>query len=325
MRRRLTLLAVIAVLSLSALVQVGEVSAQSRLCFGEVPNCIEGRFAEYWQQNGGLPVFGYPISAASQQTVGGVTTLVQQFERNRFELRPENARPYDVLLGRLGAERLQALGRNWQAEPKAPTTSRTGCAYFGETQHLVCDQFLSYWSNNGLNLDGRRGFTAAESLALFGLPLTEATLEQGSDGRSYLTQWFERARFELHTEIGPNTVLLGLLGKEQAGPATPPPPADPGLPPNQNAAVEPPVGPAGTTFAAAAFGFEQGERVGVYVTAPNQAVVGAPFQVGVDEEGITEVVTFRTARDFPQGVYAISFEGVSSGRKSIAYFRVTAP
>lgn len=325
MRKGLALLALVACVSLSTLLQVGNVSAQNgKVCFGEVPDCIEGRFAEYWQQNGGLPVFGYPISPASQQTVGGVTTLVQQFERNRFELRTENARPYDVLLGRLGAERLQALGRQWENEPKAPATSKAGCAYFGETQHLVCDQFLAYWSNHGLNLDGRRGYTAAESLALFGLPLTEATLEQGSDGQSYLTQWFERARFELHPEVG-NVVLLGLLGKEQSAPQSTPPAADPGLPASQNAAAEPQVAAAGTTFAFAAYGFEPGEKAGVYVTAPNQAVVGAPFQVNTDDKGFTEVVTFRTQSDFPQGVYAVTFEGVKSGRKAIAYFRITAP
>jgi hypothetical protein len=34
-----------------------------------------------------------------------------------------------------------------------------------------------------------------------------------SDGRTYKTQWFERARFEAHPENqAPNDVLLGLLG-----------------------------------------------------------------------------------------------------------------
>src|SRR6478735_4664308 len=78
--------------------------AQTPLCFNVpgITNCIEGRFLEYWQQNGGLPVFGYPISAATQQTTAEGTFLTQYFERSRFELHPEKARPYDVLLGRLG-------------------------------------------------------------------------------------------------------------------------------------------------------------------------------------------------------------------------------
>ncbi|MFV9503542.1 MAG: hypothetical protein AB4911_03160 [Oscillochloridaceae bacterium umkhey_bin13] len=156
-------------------------TAQSRLCFGEVPDCIEGRFAEYWQQNGGLPVFGFPIGPARMERVGDRELLVKPFERNRFELHPDKARPYDVLLGWLGDDRLRQLGRPWEQEPKAATTSQSGCQYFSETGHLVCEPFLSYWRTHGLDLDGRRGFTVPENLALFGLPLTEARMEPASE------------------------------------------------------------------------------------------------------------------------------------------------
>ncbi|HMO60222.1 MAG TPA: hypothetical protein PKC19_22950, partial [Roseiflexaceae bacterium] len=57
-------------------------------------------------------------------------------------------------------------------------------------------------------------------LALFGLPLSPAAMETNpTDGRQYLTQHFERARFEYHPEnIGtPYVVLLGLLGRESTG------------------------------------------------------------------------------------------------------------
>src|SRR3954465_3462258 len=40
--------------------------AATKICFKEVPNCIEGRFAEYWRQNGGLAIFGFPLNAAHQ-------------------------------------------------------------------------------------------------------------------------------------------------------------------------------------------------------------------------------------------------------------------
>src|SRR4051812_22058878 len=88
--------------------------AQTPLCFNVpgITNCIEGRFLEYWQQNGGLPVFGYPISSAAPEANRDThqTYLTQHFERVRFELHPENARPYDVLLGRLGADLLYQNG-----------------------------------------------------------------------------------------------------------------------------------------------------------------------------------------------------------------------
>jgi len=60
-----------------------------------------GGFRTYWNQFGGLAVFGMPISEPFQEN--GVT--VQYFERQRFEWHP-GAWPerYDVLLGRVGAE-----------------------------------------------------------------------------------------------------------------------------------------------------------------------------------------------------------------------------
>ncbi len=75
-------------------------SAQDRLCFPETNQCIEGRFREYWLQNGGLAVLGYPSTPAQEERNRdtGKVYLTQWFERNRFELHPENARPYDVLL-----------------------------------------------------------------------------------------------------------------------------------------------------------------------------------------------------------------------------------
>ena len=89
-------------LALTGLVAPAGARAQNnRLCF-DVPgitDCIEGRFREYWERNGGLAVFGYPTTAAryelSRDT--GQVYLTQWFERNSFELHPENAAPYDVL------------------------------------------------------------------------------------------------------------------------------------------------------------------------------------------------------------------------------------
>src|SRR5687768_13210951 len=110
---------IVALLMLLALVlPSGVTSAQDRLCFPGVPgitHCIEGRFRDYWLQNGGLPVFGYPITMAAQQQTAEGTFLTQYFERNRLEFHPEQQRPYDVLLGRLGDDRLKQQGRDWRA------------------------------------------------------------------------------------------------------------------------------------------------------------------------------------------------------------------
>ncbi|MDP9309625.1 MAG: hypothetical protein M3R24_01800 [Chloroflexota bacterium] len=204
-------------LVLFAVVVVPARAQQPDRCFAETGQCISGRFAEYWQQNGGLPVFGFPITPAVQQQTAEGTFLTQYFERNRFELHPENQRPYDVLLGRLSDDLLKKQGKDWFTFPKAVP----GAAHmFDQTGHSIGHEpFWQYWSSHGLDLDGRRGFTEPESLALFGLPLSEPQVETNSSGDTVLTQWFERARFEDH---GPKGVLLGLLGNETSG-ATPQP------------------------------------------------------------------------------------------------------
>jgi pimeloyl-ACP methyl ester carboxylesterase len=197
---------------------VGEsVQAQTEeRCFAETGFCISGRIREFWEQNGGLPVFGLPIGPLQEEVIEGQRTAVQWFERNRLELHPENAPPFDVLLGRLGADLLEQRGRNWYAFPKSEP--QAGCRFFAETGHNICGSILAAWRASGLELDGRAGKSELENLALFGLPLSDAQTEQLADGRTYTVQWFERARIELHPENAPPAdVLLGLLGSEMQG------------------------------------------------------------------------------------------------------------
>jgi len=167
-------------------------------------------FRNYWLANGGLPIFGYPTSEEFvERGEDGRDYVVQYFERHRFELHPENAAPYNVLLSRLGDTILRQGGRDWFAFPKGARAP--GCAYFEATGHSLCEPFLSYYRTHGLELDGRAGKTPAESLALFGQPISEPQVETLGDGQSYVVQWFERARFESHGDQG---VLLGLLSND---------------------------------------------------------------------------------------------------------------
>ncbi len=213
----------------AAVLLAGALPAQAapagQRCFAETGFCIQGRIREFWEANGGLPVFGLPLAPQQEELIEGVATQSQQFERNRLELHPTNARPYDVLLGRLGADALARQGRDWFSFAKS--APQPGCRFFAETGHNVCGDILKAWRASGLEFDGRRGTSEAESLALFGLPLGDAQPEQ-IEGRSYTVQWFERARFELHPENQPPyDVLLGLLGRE-VGAAVCGPPVPPG-------------------------------------------------------------------------------------------------
>lgn len=194
-------------------------------CFPETGQCSSGRIRAFWEGNGGLPVFGFPTGAQGEIQIEGRPFQAQLFERNRLELHPENKAPYDVLLGRLGADRLAQQGRDPFTFPKS--SAQTGCRFFPETQHNVCGDILTAWHASGLEFDGKRGKSEAENLALFGLPLSDLQTEQ-IQGNDYQVQWFERARFELHPENAPPyNVLLGLLGNEIRDNATPAPPAAP--------------------------------------------------------------------------------------------------
>lgn len=64
-----------------------------------------GPFKSFWEQYGGLPVFGFPKSEPFQERNPdtGQVYWVQYFERNRFEYHPDEPDPsFRVLLGRLG-------------------------------------------------------------------------------------------------------------------------------------------------------------------------------------------------------------------------------
>ena len=180
--------------------------------FEQTGASLSGRFLEFWQTNGGLPVFGYPLGAPDV-----AQPFSQNLERARFELHAENAAPYDVLLGRLGIEALQARGQDWRAFPTVPQAP-DGCLFFAKTGHSLCGRFLQYWTEHGLEFDGQPGSIYAESLALWGLPLSEPQEELGEDGQPRMVQWFERARFEAHPEqAAPYDVLLSRLGAVAPG------------------------------------------------------------------------------------------------------------
>jgi hypothetical protein len=91
--------------------------------FNETGRTVCGRFLEYWQRHGGLPIFGYPISDPFQEQseLDGNTYTVQYFERAVFELHPTNQAPYDVLLSQLGTFHLKRRYPGGQPDLRTPT------------------------------------------------------------------------------------------------------------------------------------------------------------------------------------------------------------
>jgi|GEM_PF-556083 len=192
-------------------------------CFAETGQCIAGPIRAFWEREGGLPVFGFPLAPQATEMVEGTPLPIQWFERDRLEIQPDG----HVTAGRLGAERLEQLGTPWQMG--AGTPAGPGCQAFAETGHHVCGTFAAFWRANG-------------GLTRFGLPLTDeytATLE----GHTYTVQYFERRRFEFHPEVGPTTVLLGLLGREVRTAHQPLPPTPESTPTPTHAPTHAPLSP----------------------------------------------------------------------------------
>jgi hypothetical protein len=165
--------------------------------FPETGKCVNEPFLSYWNAHGALPINGYPISDEFMETLeDGKSYKVQYFERVRMEHHPENQPPYDVLLGQFGRQ-------IHPADPPAPPIP--GATYFNETGHNLAGGFLVYWNANG-------------GLAQFGYPISEEFAETLEDGKQYVVQYFERARFEWHPENPPPyDVLLGQFGRRILG------------------------------------------------------------------------------------------------------------
>ncbi len=167
-------------------------------CFDETGYCIEGAIRYYWEQNGGLPVFGYPITQMREETIEGTWTgPVQWFERDRLEDHGIDG----VMAGRLGVKTLELRGTDWRTLPAVYEAPEENCHYFSQTAHSLCEPFKSYWEQNG-------------GLERFGYPISEPRTETYGDWTGTV-QWFERRRMEHHTEYAGTQyeILLGLLGK----------------------------------------------------------------------------------------------------------------
>lgn len=212
----------------------GYIYAQSdtdEACFNETEFCISGRIRAFWEQNGQGPVFGAPISPLQEEPVEGTLRQVQWFARGRLELHPDHDPPFDVQVSRLGVSALFQQGRDWFAEFPA-VEPQEGCLFFEETGHNLCGEFREVWETRGIALDDEPEVSRDESIALFGLPLSEAHSETLPNGQEYTVQWFERVRLELRPDHGPDAniqgnVHLGLLGEQILStdePYDPPPP-----------------------------------------------------------------------------------------------------
>ncbi len=289
--------------------------------FPETGHFLSGVFRTFWEGNGGVAIFGYPIT---EEYIGNNGRITQYFERARFELVDQGGQSV-VELGKLGVEITQ--GRIFPKVPPIPNTADR--RYIPETQHIIQYGFKQIWETRG----GER---------IFGYPISEEIDEVLENGEWHTVQYFERVRFEYWPERADgDRVLISNLGRmlappnltaprsPDAGPATPSAPSQPSVPanvpPGVNARVVPDTGPPGTTFRLEASGFEAGERVGIWATAPDQSVIPSDFQAVADDQGsIThENITITSNDNFADGIWSFNAQGIESKKAAVGYFRIS--
>ncbi len=117
-----------------------------RRFFSETGHGITSSFATYWQQNGGLGVFGFPLSEPTREIIGDTqqATVVQYFERTRFELAKGTNGQDVVRLGNLGREAAVARALTVSPVPKDGGAMEYSASIWPKwidvnlmTQHLV--------------------------------------------------------------------------------------------------------------------------------------------------------------------------------------------
>jgi len=191
MRQLLVFLLV--VLTLSPLSASANTIAGIPILFRETGHTLAYAFREFYDRQGGLPIFGYPLTEVFIED----GRPVQYFERARFEWHAELAL---VQVGHLGRWAAAA----WADHPAfAPLAAPPADAdFFPETGHSLSGAFRSFWWANG-------------GLPTFGFPLSEPFAFTDENGQQRLVQFFERARFEWHPQNPPRyQVLLGHLGRD---------------------------------------------------------------------------------------------------------------
>lgn len=95
---------------------------------------------------------------------------------------------------------------------------------FQETGICIDPVFQNFWQSNGLDF-GEAGVTRNESIALWGYPLSRASMQTNADGDRVLTQVFERMVFEHHPNNAGTVyeIQLRRMGAELRLPSTPTP------------------------------------------------------------------------------------------------------
>jgi len=175
--------------------------------FAATGHTLRGALLDFWQTNGGLYRFGYPLTEEiiEPQPGSGRPRIVQYFDRTRLEHYPEySGTPYEVQMGNLGHTAMIQQPQQPRRIHAQPAGGPNETRFFAETGYSIAPPFRAIWEHHG-------------GLQLIGYPISPPFAQTDpSNGRTYTVQYFERARIEHFpaTDSNPAKVEFGLLGRE---------------------------------------------------------------------------------------------------------------
>ncbi len=315
---------------------------QSNDCqtFAETGFKICGRFKEYWNANGGLAQQGFPISPVFEEQNApapagdGKVHRVQYFQRARFEEHLENARPYDVLLGLLGAEQLKVKNTPPPPPPPPPTTVSQACKDTPDPVSARVRPGKCVKPGTELSID-IFGFTPNEQVGFWltdpndrivGTVKTSNIGATGAvNGLNLGTTNLEKGRWYFVFEgvsSKHKSIVYFLLEDGNTPPPGPAPTACSNVPDPVSGRIRPSkCFKAGTVYEMDIFGFNANEKIGYWITTPDGLILGTRKTYQLGSSGAT---TFKDdSTDLPKGLYYWVFQGTSNGHQTVIYFEIT--
>ncbi|HET9492698.1 MAG TPA: CAP domain-containing protein [Chloroflexia bacterium] len=141
-------------------------STRTRAYFAETRHSLAEPFLSYWKQNGGVELFGYPITEAVMQD----GLKVQWFERARMEYHPELAKKGQAvqlsLLGKVALEKVaapaqvpaaQETGKGPDKQPAPPAEKQAAAPSLAEAETFLLNAINEQRTAAGMSpvaLDG---------------------------------------------------------------------------------------------------------------------------------------------------------------------------
>jgi len=157
--------------------------------FPETGHNVSPRFLAYWQANGGLARFGYPLM---EEFAGNGS--VQYFERGALEYHPENSdTPYEILLAAVGRIGL-AEANQLRAVPEFATLYRTNPAVRARVRQVSLSPQAAATRQEGVTLafeHGRMYFLPEMARSAANVPPLGARIYAVCDDPERGRRWFD--------------------------------------------------------------------------------------------------------------------------------------